>query len=232
MVATDRSVCVALVAGGCGIILAGVMGERLLSTAPPSPDYQGEPSEQSEEAVFALAQDRVRRRWALSLNVIAPGVGLIILRREWFGLTLTILFVILAQTGVYGLLYHGPGLSPVVAGGAAAAAIVVWVFAQWLVWTRAARVLGAGARRRIRVLLEQAEQAVEARRYADAIELLGVAVAINDEEVNVRLALARLLTVMGHFGEARRAWEAVLDLDVGGALRAEAVAALARLPES
>ena len=91
-------------------------------------------------------RDRVRRIRALALNVIAPGVALVILRREWLGLTVALLFTLLAQVALWGLLLLPAGIPvewSVVSGIAAG---VVWVGAQWLGWASARTVHATNSR--------------------------------------------------------------------------------------
>jgi len=174
--------------------------------------------------------DRVRGLWAIGVNMIAPGAGLAILRREWFGLTIAVLFALLAQTAAYGLLIDPTAVRDDVAKACVVAAGAVWFVAQGLTIARMRRVLGARSRREIAVIVEQVSEALAARRFADAIDLLNVALCVNDESIDLRVALARVLTLTGRFDDARSAWEAVLDLDVDGAYRAEATTAMDRLP--
>jgi len=175
--------------------------------------------------------ERRRFAWAIGLNLIAPGAGLVILRREWFGLTVATLFALLAQTGLYGSIVDPTLVRADGARFCGAAAVVVWIFAQAAAIFRARKVLGQRARREIASIVHQASDALEERRYVDAVDLLNVALHVNDESSELRIALARVLTVMGQFDKARSVWESVLDLDVRGDHRAEAIGALERLPQ-
>lgn len=173
---------------------------------------------------------RRRRTWAIGLNLIAPGAGLVILRREWLGLTVAVLFAALAQLTVFAVLIEpsstlssGPLLLGIATG-------VVWLFGQLVNIVRAGRVLGERARQKIASIVNQVSRALAEQQYGDAARLLEAALAIDDECVDLRMAQARVLTVMGRFDQARVAWEAVLDLDVQGSHRAEAIGALDRLP--
>ncbi len=178
----------------------------------------------------ALRLDRRRRRWAIGLSAIAPGAGLVVLRREWLGLTTAVLFAVFAQPASYGWLIDPTFLHRDIITVCTVAAGIVWVCALVLTVHRANRVLGERARREIASIVRQTSAALADRRYADAIDLLNVALRVNDESVDLRVALARVRALTGQFEEARAAWETVLDLDVTGAQRAEAITALERLP--
>lgn len=183
-----------------------------------------------DEVEAAMRMDRVRWAWAIGLNVIAPGAGLVILRREWFGLTVAVLFGLLAQAAIYGTLVDPMLARSDVTWVCGFAAGVVWVYAQATTIARARRVLGARARREIAVIVRQASQALSDGRYGDAIDLLNVALCVNDESIDLGVALARVLTLTGRLADARSAWKRVLDLDIAGDYRSEAITALERLP--
>ncbi len=154
-----------------------------------------------------------------------------VLRREWLGLSLALLFALLAQLALCGFLLL-PGVIP--QGMAVLSAVVaatVWLAAQWLGVVRARAVLGNEAQHAVEVLRDRAAEAMKQRRFAEARKLLQVAFAINDEDFAVYLLWARLMTLTGQFHEARKAWESVLRLDKSGNHREEAITALDNLPE-
>jgi len=177
------------------------------------------------------AQDRVRGCWAVILNVLVPGSGLIVLRQDRTGGAASLVFALMALFGLWGL-WIVPGSIPAsVATAAGVGAVVVWLASQWLVWRRVNRVLGLAARRRLERCCELAADATADRRLNVAEAHLLEALRLNDEVVHVRVQWARLLVMLGRFDVARAAWEAVLDLDEEGSFHREAVAALDRLPE-
>ena len=81
-------------------------------------------------------------------------------------------------------------------------------------------------------LVERAAEAVARRAYAEATELLQVAMTLDDEDLPASIRWAELMTLMGRFGQARRAWRRVLQLDrSSGRRRRQALEALASLPQ-
>lgn len=174
--------------------------------------------------------DQAKRRLAIALNVLVPGTGLILLRREWLGAALAGLYIVLLQIALSGLLLLPAVVPAPTARLILAAAAGVWLASMRLVVLRARQVLGKDAAHELTLLLDEAARAVEERRYADARDLLTIAMTHNDEDVRVRLAWAQLMTVTGQFRKAKVAWECVLRLDRASIHRAQAVDALERLP--
>ena len=72
---------------------------------------------------------------------------------------------------------------------------------------------------------------MEDGRFSEARELLQIALAMNDEDLEVHVLWARLLTLTGKFDEARPAWERVIRLDEDGVYRVEAVEAVDHFPD-
>jgi Arc/MetJ-type ribon-helix-helix transcriptional regulator len=174
--------------------------------------------------------NRTRRFWPLALNLLAPGAGLVILRREWLGLSLAMLFVVAAQVALWGLFIVPATVPRPVALLGAVGAGVVWLISGKLTLTRARLVLHDDVARDVDLLREGAERAVDEGRFADAGELLRQAMALDDQDPAVRSQWARVMALTGRFGEARRAWRSVLRLDPDHERRSEAVMALERLP--
>lgn len=175
--------------------------------------------------------DQTRRIVALGLNLVAPGAGLIVLRREWLGAVLALLFTVLLQLGLWGLLIIPEEFTGAATWGSLAAACGVWLAAQGMGAARARAILGPGARQQLQVLHAQAALDIEQARLADARELLLIALALSDEDPKSRCLWAQLMTLTGNFQAARKGWETVLKLDRAGTHLEEARAALAELPE-
>lgn len=178
-----------------------------------------------------FGRDQSRRWWALGLNLIAPGAGLVVLRREWLGLSLAVLFVLLAQVALGGFLLFPAVLPRTITIVSAAIAAGVWFSAQWLGVVRARAVLGSEAQHGVEVLRDRAAEALAQHRFAEARELLRLALSINDENLEVHVLWARLMTLTGQFRRARRAWQSVLRLDEGDAHHEEALNAIDDLPD-
>ena len=45
----------------------------------------------------------MRKAIAIWMNLLVPGTGLILLRREWLGLAMAMLFCVCAQVGLWGM---------------------------------------------------------------------------------------------------------------------------------
>lgn len=170
--------------------------------------------------------DQAHRTWALWLNLIAPGAGLAILRREWLGLAAALLFALLAQVALWGLLVIPASIPTGLSVAAGVGAATVWLGAQRISRSRAQVVLGAKARQEIDLLSDRASEAMKHGRLADARDLLTLALAIDDEHLGLHLEWARLMTLTSELRAARRAWRRVIQLDTTGRHRSEAIAAM------
>ena len=168
----------------------------------------------------------IRARWALGLNLIAPGVGSVVLRREWLGLALALLFALLGQVALWGL-WITPATAPYalsVAAGVGAG--VVWAGAQWLAWSHARKMPDVSALGELDRLRSQADEALAEQRLEEARNLLQIALAINDEDPELHARWGRLMGLTGHRRAARKAWRTVLKLNPNKVQRDEATAAL------
>ena len=174
--------------------------------------------------------NRALRFWPLGLNLLAPGAGLVILRREWLGLLLATSFALAAQIALWGLFIVPATVSRPVALVAGIGAGVVWLVSQRLTLKRAWLVLHDDVAGDMDLLRDGAERAVDEGRFADAGELLRQAMALDDRDPAVRSQWARLMALTGRFGEARRAWRSVVRLDPDHDRRSEAIMALESLP--
>jgi tetratricopeptide (TPR) repeat protein len=174
----------------------------------------------------------MRARVGLVLNLLVPGAGLIMLRRDWLGLTISLLFAVLAQIGVAGLWLMPAVMPRGVAPGALAAAGLVWTGAQWMFLMRWREISGAGVRAELASLCARSSAAIRQRRYDEAYEILRVALTLNDEHPEVIRQWAELMTLMGRFRQARQAWHRLLQLARDEDCRRAATEALASLPSA
>lgn len=172
---------------------------------------------------------RTRRRWALVLNAVAPGVGLVVFRREWLGLAIALLFSLLAQVALWGWWITPATIPVLVSAAAGVAAGVVWAGAQWLACMYARRMPGVSAAQELKRLQSQADQAAAHERFDEARDLLQMALTINDDDVELQVRWARLMSLTGDARAARSAWKTVLKLDAPRPYRTEAAAAVERL---
>ena len=172
----------------------------------------------------------MRRSVAPWLNLIVPGAGLILLRWEWLGLALAMLFCLCAQIGLWGRWIVPASIPGWVTTSALAGAVLVWVAAQYTLVIRLRDAFGPGVKHDIIRLCRLAEQALADGTYDQAEELLRVALTLNDEDPRVNTLWAQLMTALGKFHHARQAWHRVLQLSRTRAERRHAFEALAALP--
>jgi len=172
----------------------------------------------------------MRVRSAILCNLLVPGSGLIILRREWLGVSTALLFTILAQGALLGALVLPAAVPVWLTTACFAGALLVWLGAQWRLWVWTRTATGPAVEYEVAELCRRAGEAAVRREYAEAAHILEVARTLDDENVTVNLQWAELTTLMGRFGQARRAWRRVLQLDRSGEHRRRADEALASLP--
>ena len=172
----------------------------------------------------------MRRRLAVVCNLAVPGSGLIVLRREWLGLALAVLFGLLVEVALLGTLVVPAAVPVWITRSCIAGAALVWVSAQWRLVVRLRVTEGAALPEEVRLLRERAAAATEAGSYAEAVDILRLALTLDDEDVESNIQWAELMTAMGRFRHARRAWRRVLPLDRCGQHRRQAMEALAALP--
>lgn len=154
----------------------------------------------------------MRKSIAPWLNALVPGAGLILLRREWLGLLLALLFGLCAQIGLWGLFIVPASVPRWVTVAALVGAGLAWVCAQYTLVVQLRRSFGPGTTREVERLCQQAEEAIGGGDYDTAKELLLVALTLNDEDPGANVQWARLMTALGHVHRARRAWARVVQL--------------------
>lgn len=171
------------------------------------------------------------KKWlAITLNVIAPGAGLILLRREWLGTLLAVFFTALGTTGLWGLLIVPAQFPAWMVTGTLIAAGLTWLWAQWLLVQRAREACSPALAEELERLCRRADECVRQSDLQAAYRTLLIARSLNDEDVEVTRRWAELMTLMGRFRHARRAWHALTRLDPHGPYARTAVEALNRLP--
>ena len=159
-----------------------------------------------------------RYRAAAIVNLVLPGAGLILLRREWLGLAAAMLFGLCVEVGLFGRLV-APAVVPVWAQEAAwGAAGVIWVAAQMLVRARLGFLTDPEFPEQLAGLRQRAIAAIEADALEEARGLLRVAMALDDEDADVQRCWGRLLEAQGMRQEARRARQRASKLDRRGGL--------------
>lgn len=163
------------------------------------------------------------------INVLAPGTGLIVLRREWLGFAIALLYCVFAQIAILGYLLIPATIPRYVTAGAAVAAFSVWLWSQWLFFERRRLSTGEAVERELRILSERCTEAIKANNLPEAHDLLQMALMINDEHLALNKQCAKVMTMMGRLDDAARAWRRVLQLEREPAERRAAKLALAEL---
>ena len=172
----------------------------------------------------------MRKSIAPWLNIVVPGAGLILLRREWLGLVLALLFCLCAQIGLWGLYIVPVSIPGWITSSALCGAVLAWIGAQYTLVIRLRQAFGPGVQREITHLCWLADQAIANGEYDQAEEHLLVALTLNDEAPGVNALWAQLMTALGRFHHARQAWNRVVQLSHDGPQKRQAIEALAALP--
>ncbi len=175
-----------------------------------------------------------RLRWALWLNVAAPGAGLMALQRPYNGLGVAAAFFLSAETALLGLLVM-PVLLGRVAPTAICMAAVAWLASQVLMLRRMHELQDLQLRLHASTRIEQAREAVSAATVAqasdtdgeaaeawmEATKLLADAAAYDDEQPDLNWLLAKARTATGPHNEARRQWRRLDQVDSRGRYEGE-----------
>ena len=154
-----------------------------------------------------------RKRLAVLSNLIVPGAGLIVLRREWLGFTLAVLFGIVAQIVILGLWIVPHDIPRWVWLAAVMVTIGVWLFAQWRLLIRVRDENSPDFVQELEELRSLAEVALQKEDFDEARRVLLVALKINDEDLAVQVLWARLMGLTEQGKPARVAWKRVKYLD-------------------
>lgn len=145
------------------------------------------------------------------LNVIFPGAGLIVRRREWLGLSLAAVFAICGNIAVAALLIAPLAIPRWLTVLAIVLGAASWILAQHLCH-REGRVLARTARG-LADLLARARVAMAENDWAGAHDALCGGLAIDDESVEMHAQMARLHERLGDHEAMRAEWRRVRSLD-------------------
>ena len=105
-----------------------------------------------------------RWRWAWVLNVLLPGSGLIIARREWLGVVLGMLYVVCGQIVLVGLLIAPQALAGLWVAIAAGGLGTCWLGAQMLLSRRLRVVSDASIPSQIAMCYRLSDEALDRGR--------------------------------------------------------------------
>lgn len=158
-----------------------------------------------------LSPNTLRFLMGWFLNILLPGTGLILRRREWLGLSLAMIFAICGNAAIAGWMIAPRTLPPRLTSSSAALAGFAWVLAQYLHF-RQGRIL-ARTRHSLEALLAEARAAMAERDFAAARRALDHGVALDDEDVELHVLRARLLEMEGNRQAGREEWRLVMKLD-------------------
>ena len=172
-----------------------------------------------------------RFRFAIALNLLLPGSGLILARRACLGFALAMLYTGCAQVTLWGTWIAPEMVSSLLLAVASGAAALLWILAQGLLLRQLRLIHNPTDRQsQLETCFALADQAVTERRFTEARGALDVALTVDDENAETYARLARLTEKVGCYDEARRAWGMVGDLDRSGSYRREMVQALEHMP--
>ena len=167
---------------------------------------------------------------AILLNLVIPGAGLIVRRREWLGVAVAALFGVAVIVALAGWLLAPLAIPTSIRWVAVCLGSVTWLLAQGLLITQS-RALSHRFKGKA-LLLKDAQVAADARDPISARAALEGALQLDPEDVDAHAQLARLLEQEGDRHAMRVAWSRVLKLDRRAAYTDEARRALAGSPET
>lgn len=162
----------------------------------------------------------MRGLMAWLLNVVLPGTGLIVRRREWLGFSLAMVFGICGNVALAGWLIAPAAVPSWLTRLAFGLCVLSWLLSQLLLLRQ-----GILLKRRasgLAALLREARTAMEARDIESAGLALESGKAMDDENVELYVLRARLCALKGDQRGERAAWRRVLKLDRHGQYHAEA----------
>lgn len=167
---------------------------------------------------------------SIALNVVVPGAGLVLAKRERWGTALAFIFCALAQITLFGGWITPASIPRSLTLLAACGAVATWLAAQGMLWSRLSALRESDLASEKATLIQLGTEAIEDGIYVNARLALESAMELDDEDVTVNVLWARLMTLMGRFREARRTWRRVRQLDRSGRYAQEAASALRQLP--
>lgn len=151
------------------------------------------------------------------------------LRREWLGCALAVLFAVFAEAAIAGVLLV-PGVIPVwIMYLAFAAAGATWLVGQLLLRKQMGVMLDPARKEEIALLRDRAAEAASAGKHTEAVDLVRLALVLDDEDIETNHQWAELMTATGDSRQARKYWQRVKALDREKQYRREIAAALKAL---
>ncbi|MCG8404959.1 MAG: hypothetical protein MI923_07165 [Phycisphaerales bacterium] len=145
------------------------------------------------------------------LNVLLPGAGLILRRREWLGLSMAVLFAICGHIVIAGFLIAPETIPSWLVRLAVSLVVLAWCLSQYLCYRQG--LIFARTRRGLSNLLSEAHAAMKANDLAAAERALDSGLALDDEEVELHVLRARMFGLTGDRPAMLNEWRRVLKLD-------------------
>ncbi len=167
---------------------------------------------------------------SIALNLFVPGSGLVLVKRERWGMALACVFCASGHVALFGSWITPASISSSVTLVGWAGVAASWVAAQALMWSRVSVLRSPDFDSQQAVLRQMGAEAIEDGIYVNARLALQSALALDDEDLDTNVLWARLMTLVGRFPEARRTWRRVQQLDGEGRYRQESAEALRQLP--
>jgi hypothetical protein len=158
------------------------------------------------------------------LNVIVPGTGLIVRRREWLGFCLALVFGICGNVALAGWLIAPAAVPGWLVQVAAGLCGLSWLLSQWLM-LRQGMLLDRRAAGLTR-LLQDARSGLDSGDTASARLALDSAAAMDDERAELYVLRAQLCDLEGDPQGMRAAWRHAVRLDHDHDYQAQAKRAL------
>jgi len=148
--------------------------------------------------------------WSILANLVAPGSGLVVLRREWLGLAMAVWFVAAAQVVVLGWWIIPLEWNRAVVNVAAVMAVVAYGLAQGLLVRQVRLVTAPEVDREIAVLCDRCRDCLDAGDVEGAHRAMEVARRLNDEHVQAARLRARVWALRGRPQRSER-WRRFAD---------------------
>jgi len=167
---------------------------------------------------------------AVIFNVLVPGAGLILLGRAWTGLVAALLFAVCAELAVCGVVISPAGIPLWLTVTTGILAAGTWVLGQGMLADRIRTLRNPSLPQELEALRREA---AEAMARGDLLEAKGVLRLAADLDLGATETLAlwaRLMTLLGRFRDARRAWVRVSGSGEDRFVR-EAIDAIRQLPD-
>lgn len=157
-----------------------------------------------------------RSRWALWINVIVPGSGLIALQREASGLPLAVSFYICAQTALLGLLIVPKAMGSTITTAAAVLAAAVWLVSQVLMLRRIHDLQDLERQIQAAARIDLAREAVLTAEWGTAKQLLAEAADYDIEQPELNWLMAKVYSAVAGSDQSARQWRLVRQVDRSG----------------